>query len=166
MIYTRPMNEIWKQLYGFRNWEISNLGRMRKSFMSTKVPDKNGYEYAHLSQDNHQRKIAVHRAVWENFNGEIPPELMINHIDGNKLNNSLDNLEVVTNRENIEHYKKKLLTYRGSKVNTAKLTDDTVINIRRRKELGVSTKQLAKEHGVSISAIKRLINRTTWSHID
>ncbi|MBE9142094.1 HNH endonuclease signature motif containing protein [Planktothrix mougeotii] len=49
------------------------------------------------------KTFLVHRVVWEAFNGEIPQGLQINHIDGNKANNSLSNLELVTPAENIRH---------------------------------------------------------------
>lgn len=44
----------------------------------------------------------VHRAVWEAFNGEIPEGLDIDHIDGNPHNNSLDNLQAISHRENLK----------------------------------------------------------------
>jgi len=47
--------------------------------------------------------ISVHKLIWEYFNGNIPKGLQINHKDGNKLNNSLSNLEVVTQQENLKH---------------------------------------------------------------
>lgn len=45
----------------------------------------------------------VHRLVWETFNGGIPEGLIINHLDGNKKNNDLSNLELMTHSENIRH---------------------------------------------------------------
>lgn len=47
------------------------------------------------------KKILVHRAVWEAFNGPIPEGLEIDHIDGNPQNNSLDNLQAISHKENI-----------------------------------------------------------------
>jgi hypothetical protein len=50
-----------------------------------------------------QKNYYVHRLVWEQFNGPIPEGMVINHIDGNKKNNDLNNLELVTHAENIRH---------------------------------------------------------------
>jgi len=155
----------WRPLYGYRYWEINDRGDVRKTYYSKKYVDPNGYTYLHISQDGKQRKIALHRAVWEAFESEIPPGLMINHKNGSKTDNRLENLEVVTNRENISHYKNKLLTYKGEKVNTSKLTEDDVRAIRARKKLGVSSRQLAKEYGVYPSTIARVASGRNWKHV-
>lgn len=47
--------------------------------------------------------VYVHRIIWESLHGPIPQGLVVNHIDGDKLNNRIDNLEVVTDLENVRH---------------------------------------------------------------
>lgn len=156
------MKEIWKPLYGYKNWEISSQGRIRKTFTPKPYVNQTGYSVVHVSQDSIQRKIALHRAVYETFVDEIPENMMINHINGIKTDNRIENLELVTNRENIEHYKNNLLTYKGEIHHKAKLTQADVDLIRKRKKFGVSTMQLSKEYGVNPSTIKRIIARKTW----
>jgi hypothetical protein len=66
---------------------------------------KNGYKTLML-QDNKRKKTAyIHKLVAESFLGHIPCgyEKVVNHIDGNKLNNNLSNLEVITQRENVSN---------------------------------------------------------------
>lgn len=159
------MQEIWKPLYGFKHWEISNQGRIRKTFTPKPYVNGVGYAVAHLSQGGTARKVSLHRAVWETFVDEIPPEMVINHKNGIKTDNRLENLELVTNLENIEHYKQELLTYRGEKTRGSKLNEAAVKDIRKRKRLGVSTLQLAKEYGVALSTIKRVANGKIWTHV-
>jgi hypothetical protein len=67
--------------------------------------NKGGYVYIHPYYANMKRTyIRLHRWIWETFRGEIPKGYEIHHKDHNKLNNSLDNLELVTHRENILKY--------------------------------------------------------------
>lgn len=47
--------------------------------------------------------ISIHRLVWETFKGEIPEGMVIDHIDGNRSNNSLSNLRLVTQSENMDN---------------------------------------------------------------
>lgn len=62
-----------------------------------------GYWIASLCKNGKYTKRSVHRMVWEAFNGPIENRLEINHKDLNRGNNKLDNLEVVTHRQNIQH---------------------------------------------------------------
>lgn len=93
--------------FGGAKWYlITPLGRIfslkSNRLLSTYVC-RDGYEYTQLSICNKKFKLAVHRAVWMYFYGDIPDNLEINHIDGNKLNNCISNLECVTSSENKLH---------------------------------------------------------------
>jgi hypothetical protein len=72
-------------------------GRIRK-----KGKNKKGYELVMLSNNGITKSFVVHRLVYECFVGEIPDKLEINHIDANKSNNHISNLELVTHTENIQ----------------------------------------------------------------
>jgi len=65
--------------------------------------DSRHYGYVDFVRDSTYYKMRVHRVVWEAFNGPIPDRLEINHKDLNRTNNCLDNLEIVTHRENLKH---------------------------------------------------------------
>ena len=69
----------------------------------------NGYMKITLSQIGlTQKTLCIHRLVYECFNGQIPLKMQINHIDSNKQNNCIDNLELMTRSENVKHaYKTK-----------------------------------------------------------
>lgn len=62
-----------------------------------------GYEKVAIQINKKPKLISVHRAMYESFVGDIPPGMVINHKDGNKLNNQLSNLEVCTVEENAQH---------------------------------------------------------------
>lgn len=65
---------------------------------------KDGYKKVHLTGENLNKTVFVHRMVLETFDPiENSDKMQVNHKDGNKLNNNLDNLEWVTGKENMEH---------------------------------------------------------------
>lgn len=104
------------------NYEASEIGEIRRidSCKVLKPCNKNGYLAVSLWMDGLQYPRYVHRLVVEAFNGEING-FEINHIDGNKQNNKLSNLEVVTSTENKKHAYKNNLRFVTTKQKSALL---------------------------------------------
>lgn len=101
------MLEIWKDLEGFSEYEVSNLGKIRrKETLRVRKPviDKGGYEMYRLKNDDGAFKtVLAHRAVAKAF---IPnPENLytVNHKDENKRNNCVDNLEWMSLVDNMNY---------------------------------------------------------------
>jgi hypothetical protein len=65
--------------------------------------DNRGYFQVYLYKDYKQHTVKVHRLVATEFLGERPDDMTVNHIDGNKENNAVENLEYISNKENIRH---------------------------------------------------------------
>ena len=89
-------------------YEVSNLGRLRNTktkYIVNQTISKTGYYgyCATLGQRNKYKLFKIHRAVAESFIPNPNNYPMINHIDGNKLNNCVNNLEWCTNKYNIHH---------------------------------------------------------------
>lgn len=113
------MTEEWKPISGYEGYyEVSNLGNIRSvdryvrsgNGSLRKIPSRpvaqvvtHGYKVVCLSRENKQKCIRVHKIVCSEFNGVGAPNEVVNHIDGNKMNNQFDNLEWVTQKENWEH---------------------------------------------------------------
>lgn len=110
--------EQWKDIEGFEGYyQVSNLGRIMSldrevdgksggvRIIKGKVlkPDVNrgGYLQINLSKGNKQKKFSVHRLVYTAFCGEIPEGMQINHLDEDKTNNRLENLNLMTSKENV-----------------------------------------------------------------
>ena len=133
--------EVWRDAVGFEGlYQVSNMGRV-KSLNSTghknvhrimtPSPNKNGYVQVHLTKDGNRFQRNIHRLVYEAFVGNLPDYnpyekrgceiLEINHIDENKSNNCVWNLELVTHTENVNHgtskerSRKKLINGKKSK---------------------------------------------------
>ena len=96
--------ENWVQLFDYEGlYEISNYGNIRNSKIIMKQQiDKYGYKYICLTKNGVGKKHKVHRLVLSSFI-KHEPNLVCNHIDKNKENNNLTNLEWVTIRENNVH---------------------------------------------------------------
>lgn len=105
------MNEIWRKIEGFEKYEVSNLGRVRslnyRKTKETKIlklcKDKYGYLRVGLSKDGKMYNKSIHRLVATAFISNPGEKEQVNHIDGNKQNNVVKNLEWCSNTENQRH---------------------------------------------------------------
>lgn len=99
-------NEIWKSISGYEGlYEVSNEGNIRSlKFGKVKIVKPNvkpdGYLQVDLYKEGQRKIMYVHRLVYAAFNDEIPAGLTVNHKDENKVNNNIDNLELMTIAEN------------------------------------------------------------------
>lgn len=138
-----------------------------KKFLS-QSEDKNGYMKVSLcSIDLPPKKVhrySVHRLIMENFCPvEGMEKLQVNHIDGNKKNNCLSNLEWTTCEENIHHAMANGL--RAKTNGASKLTPEQVLEIYHRSWDGESNVSLSKEFGVHPDTIGQIRNKKTWKEI-
>lgn len=95
--------ETFVKIEGFENYEVSNLGKVR-NMKTGKIlkpqPDKDGYLRLGLYENNKKKKLFLHRIIATTFIDNHEGKPCVNHIDENKLNNDLSNLEWCTVREN------------------------------------------------------------------
>lgn len=155
--------EIWKDIKGFEGqYQISTFGNVRSVYKkSTKIlvvfKTEKGYLRAKLHSKNKKHYVKVHRLVAQAFIPNPDNKPQINHKDGNKLNNHIDNLEWVTDLENKQHASLYLpqANKRGGKKPIALLVDG-----KEAKRFG-SISQAAKEMNLSTHHIyyQLLINK-------
>ena len=110
-------NEIWKDIPNYEGlYQASNLGRIRSLDRVTNYKNKgkcikkgkilklylvHNYVGCRLMVNGISKNKLVHRLVWTAFNGQIPEGYEVNHLDERPVNNRLENLNLVTHKENI-----------------------------------------------------------------
>lgn len=174
------MTERWKDIAGYEDvYQASSLGRMKRMSGRTNTyrgrilkptEDARGYLHVTLWKDGVNRNAWVHRLVAESFLPRSPGKNEVNHKNGNKSDNRVENLEWCTRSENNRHAFSVLgrsgISLRGEANGRSILTDRKVVEIRRLYDTGEHTqRELGEMFGVSNQAISAIIRRETWQHV-
>ncbi len=180
----------WRQ-FGDTNYDVSDTGLVRRrktvrkgweagSLVKTPLGSA-GYPKTRLVVCGiTQRDFHVHELVALLFIGPRPVGKVVNHIDADRQNNHVENLEYVSQGENIRHARSmgRLATgqrhgrhtmpensARGERTNTAVLTVDDVLEIRKRRASGLFMNEIAAQFGVCTSSVFNIISGKTWRHV-
>jgi len=171
-------NELWKPIPTLSPYYASSLGRISK-----KIPNKTdlimwtrvqkGYERLMLTvQPNMRKGFLVHRLVAMAFHGlPAADKKEVNHIDGDKQNNTPNNLEWVSRSDNLNHYYQSLDGIanrpRGIKQWQAKFTDDDVRAIRLMAKQGNTAKQISAylHKNVTPNNVCNILARRTYKSV-
>ncbi len=170
------MIEQWVSVLGYDGfYEVSDLGNARRvttqggrpSGRSLRPGSRRNYLNFTLSVENKQRTLCAHRMVWEGFNGPIPEGMQINHVNGDKADNRLSNLEVCTPNENMSHAYRALgrdprRPQRGEKNGRAKLRASDVEKIKELRATGLSQQKIADQFGVDQTNISAILRGASW----
>lgn len=132
----------------------------------------NGYYHVNVRNSEGKRgPKAIHRMVAETFLEPVDGKTHINHIDSNKLNNSVDNLEWCTNAENRAHSVSSGTHSHGEGHTSAKLTEDEVIHVCEQLSIGRTFSEIQTSlkfySGATLTRASYLNirGRRTWKHI-
>lgn len=158
------MKEIWKPVFQ-GVYEVSNFGRVRR-WENGRVlkPDiAMGYEQVTLSFRACPRRRKVHALVAEAFIGPRSRGHEVNHLDSNRRNNRLTNLEYTTKKGNARHAVENGRYRRGSTQWKARLTEREVAQIKKRYVKGNGA-ALGREYGVDRATINHIVRGRTWTH--
>jgi hypothetical protein len=173
------MEKIWKDLPESNGTVfVSNDGvikteRVFRKSIRTKVLkqsiDKKGYCRVGVWIDGKLKTLKAHRIVATAFipNPENKPQ--INHKNGIKTDNRVENLEWVTNKENIQHAfgtgLKVATKVFGEQHGHTKTTNEQILEIVKKVKSGVMLKDVAVEYGLSRSTVTDIMKGNVWSHI-
>ena len=175
------IEEVWKVIPTYSRYQVSNLGRVRTTpFIGTRNrkcgghliklnPDGAGYlRFNGINNEGISKSVRVHKYVAEIFHLKLPGFDHVNHIDGDKTNNTVTNLEFTNNSLNIRHaYRLGLIKPRKGELNgRSKLTEEEVYFIKYiLKNSGLSQNKLAEEFKVDKKIIYNILNNKSWKHI-
>lgn len=177
---SKLQKEVWKDIPNYEGmYQVSNLGRVKslerfvyfndtgrtvkERILATRL-NKSGYSISALCKGNKMEGKAVHRLVMLVFVGDS--ELEVNHINGVKTDNRLENLEYCTRSENNQHaYDTGLRkANKGEDNGLAKLTTADAERIKYgHKDINQSA--IAKMYGVDKALISRIRLGKSWKHI-
>ena len=171
---------IKKRIPEFPNYAITKDGKVwsiaRKDSRGNKIggkwlkatPDVFGYLCVDLYKNDTRYHRLMHQLVLKTFIGNRPKGMVCRHLDGNKLNNNLDNLCWGTYSEN-QHDSVRHKTHvdnRGENCAASKLTEKDIVLIFNVYHDGAyTTKELAQHFGVSQSTVLLIAKRKRWKHL-
>lgn len=181
--------EQWKDIKQYEGiYQISNYGKVKsltrivmrkngaryiKERMLKLQTIKTGYHYIALHKNNKIINMYVHRLVALYFLNNPNNYLQVNHKDGNKTNNYMDNLEWVTCSENHKHAyaiglkkssKGKSYT-KGEDIFQSKLTETDVREILDLLQTNIIQQKIAQQYGISQAQVSHIKNNQAWKHI-
>ena len=176
------MKEIWKDVQGYEGiYQISNMGRVKSIERKAKKYDgmrivrerylklnnNDDYYRVKLFKDGEKKILKVHRLVALYFIENNDNKLEVNHIDCNKKNNRIDNLEWCTLQENSKHAVNNFLKCHGENHSCAKANEKIVKYIRKlhNKNNFIDQKKLGIIYGVKSCTINNIIHNKTWRHV-
>jgi len=148
-------------------YQVSSFGRIRSykynlpRILKSRINKKGkGYKYINLSMCGKYKSFTIHRIVAFHFLGKS--NLTVNHKNGNKLNNCIENLEWVSREKNREHAKNNNLLAKGENNGRSKLTERDVKLLRYKHKKGKGVRTLSREFKVSRDVVSKIINNTNW----
>lgn len=146
-----------EKIKDFPGYDISNFGRIRSNLKGKTVIlrprlNRNGYQKVYLTNPEQRKNKFVHRLVLETFVGACPEGMEGSHIDGNKENNNLHNLNWESRTDNVRRRSDSKL----------KLSYLKASWIRLLLNKGWSVKKLCKEFEVTNPQIYRIKNNKQW----
>lgn len=168
-LYVESVNRDFKKIPSCPGFKISKDGRIinKRGYLLSPYY-ASGYIMIKLKGSDEIRKTKlIHRLVWETYKGEIPKGMWVNHIDGSKSNNSLDNLECTTPSHNHcparDVLKRRYC--RGKEVAGGKLSEEAVSAIKELHKLGWSQHKIAAAFQVRQPSIHYILKGKTWRKV-
>lgn len=166
-------SEKWVKIPDSDIYFISNYGRVKKVLNNNVTYKKvysnkkrRGYCYISIRINGVRKNLQVHRIVAKMFIENKDNKPCVNHKDFNTKNNSVDNLEWVTHKENTGHSKANMVLKFGQDSPSSILKENDVISIfKERKLTGTKYLDLAKKYNTNYSNVAHIMRGSRWGKI-
>lgn len=182
--------EVWSKIKDYEGiYEISTFGRIKslsrlkkgventsyltKEKILKNVFDKDGYCLINLYKNNKSKTFKIHRLVALHFIENTLNKEQVNHINGIKTDNRIENLEWCTHSENMKHalINKLKIPLKGENCKVSKLTDKIVIEILTKKKesngkRNWGAKEICLKYNIKSTCISEVVSRRNWKHIE
>jgi hypothetical protein len=126
---------------------------------------RDGYLVVRLGTGGPSTLHQVHALICEAFHGPKPEGCEVRHLNGDPGDNRAENLAWGTSAENKADMERHGTRARGERNGRAKLTPESVVEIRRSSRDGARNSDLARRFGVDPKVIRKVLSRETWSHV-
>lgn len=147
----------WKKLKQNENYSINEYGEVKNNATGKiKIPfinSTNGYKYVDLWKDNKVKKYAIHRLIAENFIPNPDNKPTVDHIDGNRTNNAIDNLRWATYSEQNSRFNTHGV--RSERIKVSNNKDDKILIFE-------SITDVALHFDTTISNISQMLKKGTY----
>lgn len=171
-----PAGEVWSTIKGYDGlYEASTFGRVRrvcesgeKIVLDGSIQKLYSYIKVHLTAEGERpKKKFVHRLILETFKGPPPDKesQLCCHLDGNPLNNKIENLYWGSYKKNAADRDRHGNTCRGERSSVAVLKDKDVLNIVDLLARGESIVSIVKKTGINDRTVRDVVSGRTWSHV-
>jgi len=168
--------EVWHQLNDYPDYAVSNCGNIKRLTDASGTAagavlqgalDKYGYRVVSLRNEAGVKTLKIHRLVADAFIGNIPPDRQVNHKNGVRLDNRVENLEIVTAGQNVRHSFRNLgrKPPTSSESGPAWLSDEQVMNIRKLKAEGVRQVEIAHRFKLSVGRVSAIVLRRSYKDV-
>jgi hypothetical protein len=164
-------SEEWRDIPGFPNYQVSNLGRVRSVRITIMKANKWNNDYLRLTlfkgkqSEGKFKSFGVHQLVALAFIGKRPEGHIVNHLDCDKTNNKVQNLAYCTPQGNAKHASENGLLLTGDQNPSSKLKESEVLHIFALIQNGHSLYRIAKRFGTSQRNAYLIKHRLAWSHL-
>lgn len=133
--------------------------------LKTRRHKNTGYWNSHLQINGKSKTYLLHRIIAICFVPNPDNKPCVNHIDGNRSNNEVSNLEWCTYKENTRHAMKLGTFHVGETVRTSFLKEHQVKEIKSMREQGIKFKDIADSFGVCVGTIESIVYKRSWKHL-